>query len=213
MPAPDWYIASSCKFSVSWALVRKQIFFSCSLKNMSSSCTWEIFQDLGFPGTYEMRFVVIHRPTWKGGWTWSDLKTSTCYSCSCGLQRRNASSHLFSPWFLGKWIWKLKITILYNSDHFCRYKYNITNTLFDTFFYPRQLFFNIQHGTVRLGIGQPHVGSYIPSGIVETSNLPITNMAFVMLCPVAMVLQFDGVMVAIAFWSFCSGFQAEIRGK
>ena len=44
------------------------------------------------------------------------------------------------------------------------------------FFMPGNIFFykNIQQGTVQLGIGQPHVGSYIPSGIVETSNLPIT---------------------------------------
>jgi hypothetical protein len=44
------------------------------------------------------------------------------------------------------------------------------------FFIPGNIFFykNIQQGTVQLGIGQPHVGSYIPSGIVETSNLPIT---------------------------------------
>lgn len=50
-----------------------------------------------------------------------------------------------------------------------------------------------------------------PQALSRPATFPSqSNMAFVMLCPVAMVLQFDGVMVAIAF---CSAFQAKIRGK
>lgn len=158
-----------------------------------------------------MRFVVIHRPTCKGGWTWPDLKTSTSYSCSCGLQRRNAffamSKHDFSGNWSGNWRSQFYTILIisagiYNEDA-VRY-----------FSMPGNIFLknkNIQQGTVQLGIGQPHVGSYIPSRIVETSNLPITiKRGF---CNALSSGHGEVVWWCHGGHCFCSGFQAKIPGK